>query len=294
MKTLLLIYNPHAGKQRITAKLHDVVYHFTTAGYTVTARPTLFRGDAARIAAEEAEGYDMVVCCGGDGTLNEVVSGLLRREGELPRLGYLPAGTTNDFAQTLKIPAALNKSMEIAVGGTPVLCDVGEFNGSTFIYVAAFGVFTEVSYATPQNQKNMLGRLAYVLEGIKSLSQLKPYHMVITHDGETIEDDFIYGMVSDSISVGGFRGMREELVKLDDGLFEVMLVKNPRTLEELSAILNAILTKNPHDRVLSFQTGEVKFECTERVAWTLDGEFGGDTESALIKNRTCAIKIMRG
>ena len=294
MKTLLFIYNPHAGKQRITAKLHDVVYHFTTAGYLVTARPTLFRGDAARIAAEEAGGYDMVVCCGGDGTLNEVVSGLLRLGGECPLLGYLPAGTTNDFARTLKIPATLAKAAEIAAGGTPARCDVGEFNGSTFIYVAAFGVFTEVSYATPQNQKNMLGRMAYVMEGIKSLSQLKPYHMTITHDGQTIEDDFIYGMVSDSISVGGFRGIGKELVKLDDGLFEVMLVKTPRTLEELRAVLNTLLTKKPHERVVSFQSGEVRFECTERVAWTLDGEFGGDCETALVRNRTQAIRIMRG
>lgn len=294
MKTLLLIYNPHAGKQRITAKLHDVVYHFTTAGYLVTARPTLFRGDATRIAAEEGGQYDMLVCCGGDGTLNEVVTGLLRIKGQRPMLGYLPAGTTNDFAKTLKIPATLAKSAAIAVEGVPCECDVGDFNGSTFIYVAAFGVFTEVSYATPQNQKNMLGRLAYVLEGIKSLSQLKPYHMKVTHDGETIEDDFIYGMVSDSISVGGFRGVKKESVKLDDGLFEVMLVKNPRTLEELRAILNSLMTKNPHKNVISFQSGDLTFECTERVAWTLDGEFGGDTETARIQNRNRAIHMMRG
>ena len=233
MKTLLLIYNPHAGKQRITAKLHDVVYHFTTAGYLVTARPTLYRGNATQIAAEEGAKYDHVVCCGGDGTLNEVITGLLTHPEKMPVLGYLPAGTTNDFAKTLKIPATLDKSTPIAVEGVPSLCDVGEFNGRTFIYVAAFGLFTEVSYATPQNFKNLLGRLAYLLEGIKSLSQLKTYRMKVTHDGETIEDEFIYGMVSDSVSVGGFRGVKEDVVKLDDGLFEVMLIKKPNSLEAL-------------------------------------------------------------
>ena len=294
MKTLLFIYNPNAGKQRIAAKLHDVVYHFATAGYQVTVHPTRFRGDATQVAAEQGSKFDMVVCCGGDGTLNEVVTGLLRNPDAMPTLGYIPAGTTNDFAKTLKIPADLSKAAELAVGGKPVPCDVGDFNGSTFIYVAAFGVFTEVSYATPQAQKNLLGRMAYVLEGMKSLSQLRTYRMAVTHDGETVEDEFIYGMVTDSISVGGFRGIKHPNVKLDDGLFEVVLVKNPRTLEEASAIINALLKNTPHERVLSFQTGDVEFRCDERVAWTLDGEFGGDTDRARITNRTKAITIMRG
>lgn len=153
MKTLLFIYNPHAGKQRIAARLHDVVYAFATAGYQVTVHPTLFRGDATKVAAEEGGNYDYVVCCGGDGTLNEVVTGLLTHPEQMPTLGYLPAGTTNDFAKTLKIPAALNKSVQIALNGTPSACDIGDFNGHPFVYVAAFGLFTEVSYATPRTPK---------------------------------------------------------------------------------------------------------------------------------------------
>lgn len=294
MKTLLLIYNPHAGKQRITAKLHDVVYHFTTAGYLVTVRPTLYRGNATQIAAEEGAKYDHVVCCGGDGTLNEVITGLLTHPERMPVLGYLPAGTTNDFAKTLKIPGDLDRSTPIAVAGTPCACDLGEFNGRAFVYVAAFGVFTEVSYATPQNIKNVLGRLAYVLEGIKSLSQLKTYHMKVTHDGETIEDDFIYGMVSDSISVGGFLGLKEEVVKLGDGLFEVMLIKRPKTLEELRSILNAVARQEPEGHVISFQSAELTFECQEPVGWSLDGEFGGDCKIAHVVNKPRAITIMRG
>ena len=294
MKRLLLIYNAQAGKKRIAQKLHDVVYLYTTAGYEVTVHPTLFRGDATRIAAELGTQYDHVVCCGGDGTLNEVVTGLMTRRDQLATLGYIPAGTTNDFSKTLKLPVDLMKAARIAVEGSPSLCDVGDFNGRPFVYVAAFGVFSEVSYATPQSSKNVLGHLAYVLGGIKSLTQLRPCHMKVTHDGETIEGEFIYGMVMDSISVGGFRGVKKEHVKLDDGLFEVMLVKNPQTPEELTTILNALMTKKPDGNVIGFQSGNITFESQQQVAWTLDGEFGGDTQLAHISNITRAIRIMRG
>lgn len=294
MKRLLFIYNAHAGKKRIAQKLHDVVYLFATAGYEVTVHPTLFRGDATKTAAELGAQYDHVVCCGGDGTLNEVVTGLMTHPEHMPTLGYLPAGTTNDFSKTLKLPADLLKSARIAVEGSPSPCDLGEFNGRPFVYVAAFGVFSEVSYATPQSSKNALGHLAYVLGGIKSLTQLRPYTMKVTHDGETIEGDFIYGMVSDSISVGGFQGIKKEDVKLDDGQFEVMLVKNPRTPEELSTILNALMKKKPDGNVIGFQSGDITFECREQVAWTLDGEYGGDVELVHIRNRNKAFRIMRG
>lgn len=294
MKRLLFIYNAHAGKKRIAQKLHDVVYLFATAGYEVTVHPTLFRGDATKTAAELGGQYDHVVCCGGDGTLNEVVTGLMNHPEAMPTLGYLPAGTTNDFSKTLKLPADLLKSARIAVEGSPSPCDLGEFNGRPFVYVAAFGVFSEVSYATPQSSKNALGHLAYVLGGIKSLTQLRPYTMQVTHDGETIEGDFIYGMVSDSISVGGFQGIKRDEVKLDDGLFEVMLVKNPRTPEELSTILNALMKKKPDGNVIGFQARDITFSCDEQVAWTLDGEFGGDVEQVRIRNLHQAIRIMRG
>ena len=294
MKRLLFIYNPKAGKRRIAQRLGDVVYLFATAGYEVTVHPTLFRGDASQAAAEARERYYLVVCCGGDGTLNEVVTGLLAHPDQMPILGYLPAGTTNDFSKTLKLPADLMRAAQIAVEGSPSPCDVGYFNGRPFVYVAAFGVFSEVSYATPQSSKNALGHLAYVLGGIKSLTQLRPYHMKVTHDGETIEGEFIYGMVSDSVSVGGFRGLKEEDVKLDDGLFEVMLVKNPRTMEELTTILNALMKKQPDGNVIGFQSGDITFEAGEQVAWTLDGEFGGDTENVRIWNQPRVLRIMRG
>jgi YegS/Rv2252/BmrU family lipid kinase len=294
MKRLLFIYNPNAGTKRIARQLNDVVYLFATAGYEVTVHPTLYRGDATQTAALMGKDFEHVVCCGGDGTLNEVVTGLLTHPEQLPTLGYLPAGSTNDFSKTLKLPSNLLKAAQIAMEGTPFACDMGDFNGRSFVYVAGFGIFTDVSYSTPQKAKNTWGHLAYIMEGIRSISQLRPYHMKVTHDGEVIEDDFIYGMVSDSISVGGFRGVKQERVKLDDGLFEVMLVKMPRTPDEFTSIINALLSKLPDGNVIGFQCSEITFECGEPVAWTLDGEYGGDTEKAVIRNRSKVIEIMRG
>ena len=293
MQKLLLIYNPHAGRQKIVHQLHEIVYLFTTAGYQVTVHPTLFHGDAVKVACEQGQDFDLIVCCGGDGTLNEVVTGL-RMLPKIFTLGYLPAGTTNDFSKTLKLPVDLMEAAQIAVSGRPAPCDVGDFNGKPFIYVAAFGVFSELSYATPQNAKNALGHLAYVLGGIKSISQLKPVHMRVTHDGEAIEGDFIYGMVADSVSVGGFRGIAESAVVLDDGLFEVMLVRNPQSAEEFASIINALHSQMPDGNVIGFQSGDITFECDDSVAWTLDGEFGGDTACAHVTNISRAVNIMRG
>ncbi len=295
MKTLLFIYNPHAGRQRVSRQLADILYLFASAGYLVTAHPTLFREDAVRIAAEAGAQFDHVVCCGGDGTLNEVVRGLLlQAKGKIPTLGYLPAGTTNDFSKTLGLPASPLRAAEIAVGGAPTAVDVGAFNDRPFIYVAGFGLFTEVSYATSAKAKHHFGRLAYVLAGVASLAQLHAVHMRVTHDGETIEDDFIYGQVSDSISVGGFRGISEDAVVLDDGLFEVMLVRRPSSMEELGTILHALRTRTPDGNVIGFQSADILFEAEAPLAWTLDGEYGGDVRTAHIVNRPRQLQIMRG
>ena len=208
MKTLLFIYNPAAGKAKITGALGDITAQFQRQDWLVTLYATQAAGDATRIVQELGSQYDRIVCSGGDGTLNEVVSGIIYGGLEQP-LGYLPAGSTNDFSKTLHLPANLHKAAEIAVTGTPFACDMGQFNGErVFVYVAAFGIFTNVSYETPQELKQILGHAAYVLNGLRSLADVTSYSMTIEHDGILEEGNYIYGMVSNSISVGGFQGMK--------------------------------------------------------------------------------------
>ncbi len=294
MKTLLFIYNPTAGKAKITGALGDITAQFQQEGWLVTLYATRAAGDATRVVQELGGQYDRIVCSGGDGTLNEVVSGLVHGGLDVP-LGYLPAGSTNDFSKTLRLPANLHKSAEIAVTGTPFACDMGQFNGEhVFVYVAAFGIFTSVSYETPQEMKQILGHAAYVLRGIRSLGEVTSYSMTIEHDGIIEEGNYIYGMVSNSVSVGGFQGMKTNEVILDDGKFEVLLVRTPTTLAELNGVLTALISKAPNKNVLSFQTHQVTFHCNEPVAWTLDGEYGGEHTDTTVEILPQAVRMIRG
>ena len=291
-KKLLFVFNPKSGKGLIKNYLVDIVDTMVKADYEVTVYTTQAQGDAIQKVEKEATKYDLVVCSGGDGTLDEVVTGMNRSEAERP-IGYIPAGSTNDFANSLGIPKDMVKAANTAVHGKEFPCDVGYFNGDTFVYVAAFGLFTEVSYQTPQHWKNILGHAAYILEGAKRLHDIPSYIMKVEHDGEVFTDKFIFGMVTNSISVGGFRGMTGEDVKLDDGVFEVTLIKSPQTPLELNEIL-ASLTKliDDTDLIYSFKTSELRITTEEKVAWTLDGEFGGEHEELVIKNLKQKIQIM--
>ena len=291
-KKLLFVFNPKSGKGLIKNYLVDIVDTMVKADYEVTVYTTQAQGDAIHKVEKEAAKYDLVVCSGGDGTLDEVVTGMNRSEAERP-IGYIPAGSTNDFANSLGIPKDMVKAAYTAVHGKEFPCDVGYFNGDTFVYVAAFGLFTEVSYQTPQHWKNILGHAAYILEGAKRLHDIPSYVMKVEHDGEEFTDKFIFGMVTNSISVGGFRGMTGEDVKLDDGVFEVTLIKSPQTPLELNEIL-ASLTKliDDTDLIYSFKTSELRISTEEKVAWTLDGEFGGEHQELVIKNLKQKIQIM--
>ena len=291
-KKLLFVFNAKSGKGLIKNYLVDIVDTMVKADYEVTVYTTQAQGDAIQKVEKEAAKYDLVVCSGGDGTLDEVVTGMNRSEVERP-IGYIPAGSTNDFANSLGIPKDMVKAAYTAVHGKEFPCDVGYFNGDTFVYVAAFGLFTEVSYQTPQHWKNILGHAAYILEGAKRLHDIPSYVMKVEHDGEVFTDKFIFGMVTNSISVGGFRGMTGEDVKLDDGVFEVTLIKSPQTPLELNEIL-ASLTKliDDTDLIYSFKTSELRITTEEKVAWTLDGEFGGEHEELVIKNLKQKIQIM--
>lgn len=292
MKKMLFIYNPNSGRGLLKPKLSDVLDIFVKGGYEVTVYPTQKYHDAVRKMGEYEEQYDLVACSGGDGTLDEVVTGMMKREDKVP-IGYIPAGTTNDFASSLHISKNMLEAADTVVNGVPFACDVGEFNEDYFVYIAAFGLFTDVSYETKQSMKNVLGHLAYILEGTKRIFNIPSYRIKVTHDGETIEDEFIYGMVTNSRSVGGFKGITGKNVVFDDGKFEVTLFKTPRNPMELNEILGALaLRKINPKRMYSFKTNEVHFETEEEIPWTLDGEFGGVHEEVVVKDCQKALEIM--
>ncbi len=296
MKRLLFIYNPQAGKGIIKPHLANVVDTFTKAGYLVTVWPTQGKEDATHVAARQGWWYDRVVCCGGDGTLSETVSGLLTLDAP-PVLGYIPAGTTNDFSKNLGLPRGVEKAAATAVEGTPRQCDMGRFNDRNFVYVAAFGIFTDVSYGTPQEFKNAFGHLAYVLEGATKLGDLgRGYHLTVEHDGGTLEGDFIYGMVTNTNSVGGFQVFPANQVSLDDGVFEVVLVRQPKNVADLQDALVSLVRQNHEEsrQVEAFHTGKLKVTAAEALPWTLDGEYGGNPEVARIENLNKAITLVWG
>lgn len=292
MKKMLFIYNPNSGMGLLKPKLSDVLDIFVKGGYEVTVYPTQKYHDAVRKMGEYEEQYDLVACSGGDGTLDEVVTGMMKREKKVP-IGYIPAGTTNDFASSLHISKNMLEAADTVVNGVPFACDVGVFNQDYFVYIAAFGLFTDVSYETKQSMKNVLGHLAYILEGTKRIFNIPSYRIKVTHDGETIEDEFIYGMVTNSRSVGGFKGITGKNVVFDDGKFEVTLFKTPRNPMELNEILGALaLRKINPKRMYSFKTNGVHFETEEEIPWTLDGEFGGVHEEVVVKDCQKALEIM--
>lgn len=292
MKKLLFVVNGHSGKGQIKNKLLDIIDIMIKEGYHVQVHTTQEREDATKVVREQAKYYDLVVCSGGDGTLDEAVTGMMQSEVRTP-LGYIPAGSTNDFANSLEIPKDMIQAAKTAVLGVPFSCDVGEFNGDYFIYVAAFGIFTDVSYATSQELKNALGHVAYILEGAKRLYTIKTYHMRVEYDGNEIEGDFLLGMITNSTSVGGFKNMTGKDVKLDDGLFEVTLIHKPKNIIELNTIIASLTNlKDETDLIDSFRAESVKFYSEEEIPWTLDGEFGGDHKEVQIKDHCKAVDIM--
>lgn len=282
---MLFVYNPRAGKAQIRNKLADILDIFTKGGYEITIHPTQKRGDAVDIVAGRDPEYDLVVCSGGDGTLDEVVTGMMRSNLRTP-IGYIPAGSTNDFGGSLAMPKNMLKAAEIIVDGQNFACDLGKFNQGVFVYIAAFGLFTEVSYETGQEIKNVLGHMAYLLEGMKRLSAIRSYPMRVTYDGNVIEDDFIFGMITNSVSVGGFKRITGKNVKLDDGVFEVTLIKRPKNPIELNNIMVSLLNRDiDTDAMYCFRTARLVLESRDEVAWTLDGEYGGSHREVVIENK---------
>lgn len=291
MKKLYFVYNPHSGREQIRTKLYHILQVFSDAGYELTVHPTRAPKDATEQIRNLADDYDLVVCSGGDGTMDEVVQGMMMRDRRIP-VGYIPSGTVNDFARSLRIPRNMVQAAEVAVNGQNFPCDIGTFNDEHFVYIAAFGLFTDVSYSTKQNMKNMLGQAAYLLEGAKKITNIPSYHMHLISGECTTEGDYIFGMVTNSRSVGGFKSIIGRNVQFDDGVFEATFVRRPQTPVELQEILTSIVRKEIDSKYMdSFRTAHLIVESELPVPWTLDGEFGGEWQAAVIKNHQKALQI---
>ena len=362
-KKILFIFNPVAGKSQIRNHLLDIIETLSAADYEVVCYPTTKQGDARRIARERMGDYLYVVCAGGDGTLDEVVSGMMENPDKpFVPVGYIPAGTTNDFASSLRIPTDMIQAARVVAHGRTFRCDLGQFNDKDyFTYVAAFGLFTGTSYQTPQELKNQLGHFAYILQGISELGQMHAYQMhvralvprdedvpaeyvvkelgtdaqgtgesspedllpekiqvlqpeqaagneaegqtFVSGDGEDAEEtdgkwiefdgEFALGLITNSRSIGGFQNITGQQVDLQDGLFEVTLVRMPKNPLEVSEILMSI--SNPdmkNSMVESFKTSRISLTCDERIAWTRDGEYGGSHKQVDLRIRPGQLRIL--
>lgn len=293
MKKLLYIYNPMSGQKTIGNHLSEIVEYFSKKSYFPTVYATQKANDAREKVKEFSKEYEEILVSGGDGTLDEVVSGLLKSE-EKSIIGYIPTGSTNDFSRSLKIPTDINKATKLAINGETMDIDVGKFNSKFFTYVAAFGSIAQVSYETDQSMKNIFGRFAYILEGVKTVSNLKAYKAKITIDDEVFEGEFIHFMATNSVSVGGFNNFYKKNIGLDDGIFEAVLIKKPKGLIELNQIIDGLRSKKENDNVI-FRSGSVfKVESDEKISWTLDGDYGGSYKKSEIKVLNRAVKMRCG
>ena len=294
MKKMLFIMNPFAGQKRANRQLSDLLLLFTKAGYDVITHMTTGPGSASEAAERLAGEVDLIVCCGGDGTFNETVSGLLK-SGRDVNLGYIPAGSTNDFAASLKLSSNILQAAQDILEGEPVPYDVGKFGDRYFSYVASFGAFTRASYATPQSVKNALGHTAYVLEGISEISQIRPEHVRLELDGEIVEGDFLFGAISNSTSVGGILTLDESQVDMGDGKFEILLVRAPKDILEVGECIRALQSQTYNCAMITFRSAErVRITASEDMDWTLDGEREpGHREPVQVENLHHGITLMQ-
>ena len=294
MKRMLFVMNPYAGQRRANKFLPEIISIFNRAGYEVIVHMTEGQGDAAKVVEQRAGNVDLVVCCGGDGTFNETITGLIRSGADVS-VGYIPAGSTNDFASSLKLSSNILDAAQDIMVGQPVAYDVGQFGQRYFSYVASFGAFTRASYATPQSVKNALGHTAYLLEGINELSQIRKEHIRMELDDGVVEDDFLFGAVSNSTSVGGLLTLNPKQVDLGDGLFEILLIRAPRNLTELSECLLALQTQNYSNcAMITFRsTRSVRIFANPNMPWTLDGEREEGHAEIVAKNLHHAIRLVQ-
>lgn len=295
MKKMIFIVNPCSGKVKIRNALLDVIETFNGGGYEVRIFTTLYRGHATEITAETDENTtDMIVVSGGDGTLNEVITGLLKSGKNIP-IGYIPAGSTNDFASTFGLSIDIKKAAKNIVEGSAHTIDVGVFNNERyFSYIASFGIFTSVSYNTPQSIKNTFGHMAYIFEGIKDITNIVPYNVKVETDDNIYEGKYVFGCVTNTTSVGGIVKLDSSLVKMNDGEFETVLVKMPENINDLNKIILGLSNSKFDDSVFEFfKSKHVKLTFENEVDWSLDGEHEKSDKEVVIENIKRAVTIVK-
>lgn len=290
-KKALLIFNPCSGKNSSRASTEEIIESFEGSGLEFTVRETTCSGDATNIVKNELGDHDLVICSGGDGTLNETINGVMDMPRRAP-IGYIPAGTTNDIASSLSIPTDYKKATELIRSGEPNDYDIGLFNNRYYSYVASFGAFSAASYVTSQKMKNLFGRAAYITAGVADLRNVHNIKMRVEYDGGVIEGKFVFGAVSNSLSVGGMITLPKDQVKFNDGKFEVILVKDCTPLNILSLMYKTIYQKYDGKQVIMFSTNKLKITALEEeVPWTIDGEFAGKHREVRINVLERAVEL---
>ncbi len=292
-----MIFNIHSGTGEIRRKLANIIDILERNGYTVVTHSTKCKGDATKIVKRRAKNFDLVLSCGGDGTLNETVTGM-RESGVRTPIAYVPSGSTNDFASSLNLPKGIMKTAEVAATGKPFSCDVGEMNGKTFVYAAAFGILSDIPYRTRQWSKNILGHAAYMLESVKEFATAPfgfypSFNLKVSVNGEELEDNYVYGMITNTSSIGGVKDVTGRNVELDDGLLEVTLVKRPKLaiwFIEVMANLTHLIKKSKY--VYTCKAESIKIQSDKPLSWTLDGEYGGEWNEIEIHCVKKAVDIM--
>lgn len=293
MKKLLFIINPKAGRTAIKTDLFEIIMIFSNAGYEVVTYPTTGPDDAERKVREDGAAYDLIVCAGGDGTLENTVCGYMNMGEKKVPIGYIPVGTTNDFARSMHISRKPIEAANQLVTGEENLIDVGSFEGKNFIYIAAFGIFTDISYSTRQSLKKVMGHSAYIIEAVKNVMNYRSYEIEAELDNNLITGNYIYGMVTNSFSVAGFKIRGSKHVVLDDGKFDCLFIRTPKNPAELQQIITALLSNDIDKNEMFFEckAKRVVIRCEEEIPWTLDGEFGGNYKEAVIENIEKAVSI---
>lgn len=291
---ILLILNPRAGRMSGKRNIYSILnYYEKYDDVGVELFETSARGDAAAAVTEKAAGFDRIVCCGGDGTLNETVSGLMSIE-KRPWLGYIPAGSTNDFASSLGIRGGFRKKVKRTVKGDPLPIDIGSFNQRYFTYTASFGAFTRISYSTPQKIKNILGHSAYLIEGLRDLGDLREYTVNVCADKYNLSGKYIFGAVCNSTSLGGVLRLKRDLVSFNDGYFEIVLIRRPKSPSQFGQLVSALAGRDFRNSecIVFAHAKHIKIVPDGEMPWSLDGEYDEGAGENIIENRNKAIEIL--